>query len=361
MRRILGLLLLVVVATVAIAVAFSRSERASEGPLAELHRLALDRGRVVWLGDDAGRARFSDLELVSGESLGAALGGHDEAALRARMTERGIGALIVGRRTSAPTGDVSSLAARFTRYDAFDSFSCLYLTSELAIYVPRAALALPPILSEALAHVARSVVGGEAGPRVQSFPEPLRRIQNVEVMVLLSEGGRPRLWRSARGSSVARALLTAATVARQRWNERETAMGGKLSDVLPRLDVSVFVLEDDGTLGERTPAFIDAAFQPAHGVAFEHRGNWHYLLPEATRERGEGSAMRAYAALLQDQDMPETSLERREVRLYRSAARLLATSPAPARSEPARGAASDSAGSPAAGASGTDGVGTDAL
>jgi hypothetical protein len=205
----------------------------------------------------------------------------------------------------------------------------VYLTPRAALYAPRTELALSPLLSGALAHVARSVVAGTPVPRVQSFPEPLRRIRNVEVMVLLSDGDRPRLWRSARGSSIARALLTAAVVARQRWMEREAAMGGPLSRVLPTLDVSVHVLDEDGTLGSRAPAFIDAVFGPEHGVAFEHRGNWRYLLPDATRERGQGSAVRAYAALFADADMAPESLDRADVRLYRLVARRVATSPAP--------------------------------
>ena len=106
-------------------------------------------------------------------------------------------------------------------------------------------------------------------------------------------------------------------------------MGGPLSRVLPTLDVSVHVLEEDGTLGSRSRPFVESAFGPRHGVAFEHRGNWRYLLPDATRERGAGSSVRAYEALFSDADMPPESLDRPDVRLYRSVARRLAISPAP--------------------------------
>ena len=71
-------------------------------------------------------------------------------------------------------------------------------------------------------------------------------------MVLVRDRGRPRLWRSARGSSVARGLLLAAQVARERWQEREAAMGGPIEEALPRMDVEVSLLEEDGT-----PAVFD--------------------------------------------------------------------------------------------------------
>ncbi|GAB4213297.1 MAG: hypothetical protein OHK0013_37070 [Sandaracinaceae bacterium] len=290
------------------------------------------RGRVAVVGDDALRSlRAEGAVLVVAPELESALAGSDERALLAAMEAADIGALLVAwlGAPSAEGAPPTSMRERLGRYASFERLACIYLTPRAAIYAPRTELELSPLLSGALAHVARAVVAGAAVPRVQSFPEPLRRIRNVEVMVLLSDGERPRLWRSARGSSIARALLTAAVVARQRWMEREAAMGGPLARVLPTLDVSVHVLDEDGTLGSRTPAFVDAVFGPEHGVAFEHRGNWRYLLPDATRERGQGSAMRAYAALFADADMPPESLERPDVRLYRSVARRVATSPAP--------------------------------
>ena len=132
-----------------------------------------------------------------------------------------------------------------------------------------------------------------------------------------------------RGSSIARALLTASTVARQRWAERETAMGGPLDRQLRLLEVEVFLLEEDGTLGSRSPSFVDRAFRPEHGVAYDHLGTWRYLLPDATRARGEGSAVRAYHSLFDESDMEPDSLDRPEVRLYRMLARRLAISAAP--------------------------------
>ena len=292
------------------------------------------RGVVLVLGaQDLLTIPADDATLIAADSqsMTRALQSQDQDALIAGLNEAGARAILV--EWSAPTSDGPELTnqARLQRYDAFAQLGCIYLTPRVALYELRDALQIPPLLSGALAHVARVVVAGGPVPRVQSFPEPLRRIHNVEVMVLLSQGGTPRLWRSARGSSIARALLTAAVVARQRWNERETAMGGPLARALPTLDVRVDLLDEDGTLSARDQPFIDRAFSPTHGVAYEHRGNWHYLLPEATRDRGEGSSFRAYTSLLHDGDLAPEGLQRSDVRLYRSLARVVAESPAPSR------------------------------
>jgi len=157
----------------------------------------------------------------------------------------------------------------------------------------------------------------------------VRRLEPVEVMVLLRHGGQPRLWRSARGSSFARALLTASAVARQRWVERAQALGGPIDKLLPQLSVEVSLLQDDGELGWRDPAFIDRVFLAAHGVGYERKGSWHYLLPEATR-RGGRRPSRAYAQLFADDGLPEDSLDNPELRPYRMAVQVIGTSPAPA-------------------------------
>ena len=112
--------------------------------------------------------------------------------------------------------------------------------------------------------------------------------------------------------------------------EREAVMGGPIDRRLHSLKVEVYLLEDDGTLGDRSPAFLERVITPEHGVALEDcgrdRGSWHYLLPEATRERGGGSAMRAYAELLEDAGMPADALEKSDVRLYRLVARPVGSS-----------------------------------
>jgi hypothetical protein len=319
------------------------SHRAVAG-VGDLEHQMDNTGRILVVGgDDLMRLRPEGSTLVHERDmsdLSAMLDGRDERALTTALATDGIGAILVdgrgrdehGTDESDEGSDGPTIRQRLTHYAAFETLACAYLAPTAALYEPRTGLVIDPPLDAALAHVARAILAGARSPRVSSFPEPLRRIRNVEVMVMLEDRGHPRLWRSARGSSIGRALLTAAVVARQRWSERQAAMGGPIDRVLPTLDVSVYLLDEDGTLGARTAPFIEQAFTdlagtPEHGVAFDHRGTWRYLLPDATREQGEGSAVRAYRALFADSDMDEDSFERQDVRLYRMLARRLALSP----------------------------------
>ena len=113
-------------------------------------------------------------------------------------------------------------------------------------------------------------------------------------------------------------------------------MGDSIDEAISDLDVAVYLLDEDGTLGNRSAAFVDRVFSSEHGVAFDDHGTWRYLLPTATRERGEGSAVRAYRALFSESDMSAESLERDDIRLYRLLSRLLARSPAPRAGEARR-------------------------
>jgi hypothetical protein len=314
---------------------WSRRAVAGVGDLA--HRMA-NEGRVLVIGGDdllRLRAEGSTLEAEREFSeLSAMLDGRDERIVAEAMASDGIAALLVDGRGAgevAISAEGPTIRQRLVHYNAFDTLTYEYLSPTTALYEPRTDLVIDPPLDETLAHVARALLQGAHAPRVSSFPEPLRRIRNVEVMVMLEDRGHPRLWRSARGSSIGRALLTASVVARQRWSERQAAMGGPIDRVLPSLDVSVYLLDEDGTLGAHSGPFIESVFTdlpgtPEHGVAFDHRGTWRYLLPDATREQGEGSAVRAYRSLFADSDMDEDSFERDDVRLYRMLARRLAFS-----------------------------------
>jgi hypothetical protein len=333
-RRFLAIAAIVTVASIAAVVFWLRRPVPGIG---ELPRRLENRGRVLVVGDpELTRVRAEGSVLVHEDQSGlsALLDGTDDRAFTEALTEAGFGAILADQRVGGELGEAPNLRERLTHFGSFDTLACDYLTPTAALYEPRMGLVIDPPLDEALAHVARAILSGARQPRVQSFPEALRRIRNVEVMVMLEDRGHPRLWRSARGSSIARALLTAATVARQRWSERQAAMGGPIDLVLPTLDVSVYLLDEDGTLGSRSPAFVDRVFSPEHGVAFDHRGTWRYFLPDATREEGEGSAVRAYRALFVDSDMAEDSLGRDDVRAYRMLARRLAVSPAPVASRP---------------------------
>lgn len=219
-----------------------------------------------------------------------------------------------------------SVRAQIERLGHVEGMRGVYVSRRAALYAPDPISELSDIDRKALAGVARGMIGGARMPRLSSFPETLRSVQSVEVMVLLVDNDKPRLWRSARGSSLARALVTAAGVARQRWMEREQAMGGPLDALLPSLRVEVASLGDDGTLGDRDDAFLDRVFFPEHGVGYENKGSWRYFLPDATRDKGGGRASVAYRKLLEDDGMSMESLERKELRLYRLFSSTLAVS-----------------------------------
>ncbi len=311
----------------------------------ELRRELRDRGRVAVIGDRSLVGLEAEgAQLLAGDEidgLAAALAAEDEGALADVLQREAIGAVLVDRRGAGDGAAMEggSVGERLRAYARVESLRGVYLTPVAGLYERRRGLEIEDDLGAALARAARQIVGGARTPSLRAFPEPLRRNRNVEVLVMLERDGRPRLWRSARGSSIARALITAASVARQRWTERERAMGAPIDDPfrgLPSLTVRVYLLEEDGTLGDRSRGFLERVFGPSHGVAFEDRGSWHYLLPQATEERGEGSIMLAYAELFEDAGLgprpdgdagppdPEASDAQRRERLIRSASEILA-------------------------------------
>ena len=257
--------------------------------------------------------------------LAAALDSADGNTLAAAMVEQGVDALLI---ESGPTaGEDATVVERLAAYDHVEGMRGVYLSPTGALYEASMVAELGD-LGEATARIARRILDGTPPPPNTAFPEPLRRIRNVEVMVLLRDLGTARLWRSARGSSIASALKAASTAARDRWRERQQALGGPLDDRLPGLDVEVSLLEEDGTLGAVTPAFIERVFGDEHGVAYERPGAWRYMLPDATRREGEGSAVVAYQKLFHDNALPPDSFSRRDLRFYRLVVTELGESPA---------------------------------
>ena len=318
------LAVLVIVALAAIALATDPLDLRGQR---ELSRALVERGRTAVIGDASWlglRPEGATLLAVSAvPGLSTALAGEDPAALGAALQRGNVQHLLVD---PAGAREGQALGARLARYEPVAGLRGLHLAPEAALYAIDPFEALPREQRDALAVVARRMLAGASSPRLQSFPEGLRRVQPVEVMVLLRERGKARLWRSARGSSLARALLTAVEVARERWHEREQAMGGPLAPLLPRLEVEVALLIDDGTVASSDPAFVDRVFSPVHGVGYERKGSWRYMLPEATAEAGRGRASRAYRKLFLDDGLPEDSLGRRELRLYRLRVQTLAVS-----------------------------------
>jgi hypothetical protein len=259
-----------------------------------------------------------------GEPLRAALAASDADRLAALLAAERASALALEPRRAA-----QGLAGRLGALEHVVGLRALALAPERLLVAAQREPELSLRERDALAYVARALLHGAREPALGSFPPSLRRVERVEVMVLLRERGEPRLWRSARGTSIARALLTATRVARERWREREAAMGGALPRRLLDLDVEVSLLSEDGTLLARDASFVDRAISARHGIGFEYKSGWHYLLPEDVARRGGGSAQRALLALLNDQGLNPAVLGESALRIYRFVALTLGVSKAP--------------------------------
>jgi hypothetical protein len=255
-----------------------------------------------------------------------ALASTDATALGALLRARKGSAIAVQPRViSASAG---TLLEQLARLAYVPGLRAVVLGPELAVYAPERELALSNEERDAVAFVARALLRGAREPSVSSFPAALRRVERVEVLVMLSRQGEPRLWRSARGTSIARALLTATRVARDRWREREQAMGGPLAKRLLELDVEVSLLSDDGTLTNTQSLFVDRSVGPSHGLGFDHRTAWHYLLPRdvAAAKRG---AFAALSGQIAEQGLTLSILGESDTRVYRFVALPLGVSKAP--------------------------------
>ncbi|MEM7608447.1 MAG: hypothetical protein AAF411_24090 [Myxococcota bacterium] len=266
------------------------------------------RGRIVALDVDY-EARGTEM-LQPSAAVREALEGESGEALRNALAELDARGVVVSTGLASEGGLVARLArgehVQTMRGALLHPDAMLYLNSLHGSLGRDAELAGP---------IARRLLEGAPRPPLSSFPASYRREGSVEVMVLLRDRGRRRLWRSARGSSVASALITAASFARQRWREREQALGGPLEERLADLDVEVSLLEEDGTLASVAEPFIERLFDDVHGVAYESSNAWRYLLPEATLTKGEGSAVEAYRQLFREDGRPEDGFD--SVRLYR--------------------------------------------
>jgi Arc/MetJ-type ribon-helix-helix transcriptional regulator len=325
--RLVVLSLVALVALAAGLFALRESAAHTSGLAASLAQ----RGVVVvlpgspWLTRQVEGTRF----VVPSDAVRAALeadasDGRADALLSALDEMHAWGLLVA---TRGPTEEHTALA-RLATYKRTAPLRALYLSPTEALYTRDADSADAVPEGALLASVARGILDGRSPPPVGLFPEPLRRMRSVEVMVMIRAQGTPRLWRSARGSSIARALITACMVARERWHERAQALGGPLDRQLSRLDVEVALLHEDGTLSEASADFIQRVFTPVHGVAYERTRSWRYYLPDATREHGQGSAVAAYEALLRENGQEPAVLGEAQMRLYRLVVTSLGRSPA---------------------------------
>lgn len=262
--------------------------------------------------------------LATPRALMMALGGQDSAAVAKLLrAEKGSAlAVPVGGKHKGTLDGLSRMATP-------DGLRAVALGPQLAVYAPAESSTLTLQERDALAYVARALLRGAREPSLNSFPPALRKVERVEVMVLLRERGEARLWRSAKGTSLARGLLTATRVARDRWRERESAMGGPLPRRLLDLDVEVSQLVEDGTLLSSEQPFVDRAVTGEYGLGFEYMSAWHYVLPADMQKRGKGSAYRALTWLLSEQGLGVTTLSQSAMRIYRLTNSTLGVSRAP--------------------------------
>jgi hypothetical protein len=230
--------------------------------------------------------------------------GSDPVRLREALKAAGLQGLWVGVSVQ-----------RFAAGSVVRGFRGAALTAQGLLYVVDETKWPVVISDRVLARVARRVLEGSAPPPIDAFPEALTEDQAVEVLILLSSGTGPRLWRSARAQSIAEGLITASLAARERWEERAETMGGPLDERLDQLDVEVAFLFDDGTFDPGATSLIDALVRPQHGVAYEQPSRWRYLLPRATHRAD--SPTDAYEQLFRDNGLPEDSFGRKDLRLYR--------------------------------------------
>jgi hypothetical protein len=248
-------------------------------------------------------------------SVEEAVRGVDPDRLREALEDAGLQGLWVPVSPEALTGAELPLDDRFAAGGVVRGFRGEALTTDGLLYVIDDTQ-WPVVLSDrVLARVARGILEGSAPPPLDAFPEELTQPQAVEVLVLLSGGRGPQLWRSARAQSIAEGLITASLAARERWEERTETMGGPLGDRLDQLDVEVAFLFDDGTFDPGALSLIDALVKPRHGVAYEQPARWRYLLPRTTQ--AAETPTDAYRRLFRENDLAEDSFERRDLRLYR--------------------------------------------
>lgn len=314
---VLSLVVVLVAAAAAYVAVFSAHGGAETSELA--HALA-HRGRVLSIGRAPLLASVDGVEFVDAArrpDIGSLVRATDsrevlEALVRVRASALLI-EVVSGRRESA-----ASVVGRLARYRSVPGLRVLHLSPEFVLAVPSPQPRLSDAERDALARVARQILAGSQPPRLSQFPSALRAPYPSEVLLLLRRpSGELALWRSARASSLASGLLTAVGVAKQRWEARTAALGGTLDDELPRFDVEVALLVDDGTLGSRERGFIDRAIGPEHGVAYDDPSIWRYLLPESDERMRARSGSEAFRALFRDNQLREDAFDRADLRLYR--------------------------------------------
>jgi hypothetical protein len=316
-KRVLALIVLIaalLLGAVAVVVIRALPESAQSATCTALHRARI---ATVLLADDAD-LRCEGVSTLPAEQAAKGknpLGQKNASELVALLKAHKASAIAVVPNPKAQDGTVRGQLARL---EYVEGLRGLVLSPRLAVYAPAGNLEFSEKERTALVYVARALLRGAREPSLSSFPPSLRRVENVEVMVALAPpGGARLLWRSTRGTSIPRALMAATRVARDRWHEREATMGGPLREKLNTLQVEVTLLVEDGTIESPEATFIDRAVTKVHGIGFDYRSDWHYLMPEDVQKRGSGSPYRALLELGKDYAVSATALAREETRIYR--------------------------------------------
>jgi len=305
-----------------IAVAWLWNARATSPAVCEALRLSRVATVILAPGAHLDCAGIETRELTS--PLEAALAGTQEKAVAELLAREKATALGV-----VPGQGRGGILGQLAAFQHVSGLRGVVLAPDFAAFTAVREPVLSARESDALAYVARALFRGAREPSLSSFPATLRKVERVEVIVTLSEGGRPLLWRSTRGTSIARAMLTATRVARDRWHESSQSKGGPLEKRLPALDVEVGILSEDGTLVSLQPSFVNQAITKGHGLGFDYRNGWHYLSPSDVAQRGKGKPSAALQALMADQGLGPAALEDPNLRVYRFVPLTLGVSKAP--------------------------------
>lgn len=289
-----------------------------------LEEACADRGTIVRVGDVRDETCDGSTFIAATASVRVALAGTTPEDLVRALRGARASSLMVALD---PRASGSTLASRMARAEVIDGLRTRVLAEGVALIEPYVAPQVSMRDATAIARVAREVLGGTPSPTINQFPASLRAPSPVEVMVLLRDRGAPRFWRSARGGSIASALLLALSVVESRWAERASVMRGPLRAQLPSLDVEVWLLREDGTYSDRSRGLIDATLGPLHGVGYEETNlSWQYILPELL---GRTRGIAAMNRLFTDNALGDGALDRADLRLYRLVATRIAVSERP--------------------------------
>ncbi len=243
-----------------------------------------DRGTVAVLGGvpigmPSLETAITDARRVAG--LGAALDGIDGNAVGAAMSAAHLDGLLV-RTDGVVRAPAGSVAARLATLRPVSGLTAVFMDDSTALYERDEPVAIGAEDARRLVSVARLVLTGAAAPSERIFPEALRRAHPVEVgIVVRNLDGTPLIWRSARGGSIARALLDATFSLMNHWSTPTQDRVGTLHNALLTRRISVVIFHDKGVLGARSPEFLRRAAGAGWSVGYERSVNWEYVLPGA--------------------------------------------------------------------------------